>query len=343
MVSSLPIQAFLEAAESLPVIDVRSPSEFQQGHIPGAYNIPLFTDKERAEIGTLYKQKGRDAAFKRGLELVGPKMRSLVEESDAIAPNRNILVHCWRGGMRSSSFGWLLNSAGFEIKTLQKGYKAFRNFVLDIFAKKHSIAILSGYTGSGKTEVLHVLGELGEQVIDLEGLAQHKGSAFGHLGEQRQPTGEQFQNRLGMKLMQIDSEKPVWLEDESRFIGKRMIPKDLFKQMREAPVFRLEVPREERVERLVKDYGKYPISQLKESVLKIKKRLGGLRTQQAIEALEKGNLSKVAEFVLHYYDKAYDYGIKKRDTQQVHRMSFSNACPREIAHILKKEALIQSV
>jgi len=341
--SSLPIHDFLEAAESLPVIDVRSPSEFQHGHIPKAYNLPLFDDEERAEIGTIYKQQCRDKAFKRGLDIVGPKMRSFVEESEEIAPDRKVLLHCWRGGMRSSSFGWLLNSAGFETKTLQKGYKAFRNFVLDLFSKQHDILILSGYTGSGKTEILEALRDLGEQVIDLEGLANHKGSAFGHLGEEEQPTGEHFQNLLGMKLFQLDERKPVWIEDESRFIGRRIIPPEFFNQMRAANVFRVQIPKEVRISRLIDDYGSYPREKLEESILKIKKRLGGLRTQQAIEALRNKNLANVVEHVLHYYDKAYDHGINKRNSSKVHYLEFDYMNAKKIAQTLKKQALAQAI
>lgn len=343
MSSSLPIKDFLQAAKSLPIIDVRSPSEFAHGHIPGAYNIPLFDDEERAEIGTIYKQQSRDEAFKRGLDFVGPKMKSFVEQSEKLAPDRNVLLHCWRGGMRSSSFGWLLDSAGFQTQTLKKGYKAFRNFVLDLFEAQHNLLILSGYTGSGKTEILQALHERGEQVIDLEGLANHKGSAFGHLGEQNQPSGEHFQNLLGMQLFRLDKSRPVWLEDESRLIGQRMIPHQFFNQMQEATVYRVEIPREIRIRRLVDDYGSYPNKKLKESILKIKKRLGGLRTQQAMEALNNGELAKVAEHVLHYYDKAYDHGINQRACEDVHYLSFQDFDADEIAQTLKKKALTHSI
>ena len=343
MSSSLPIHDFLEAAESLPIIDVRSPSEYKHGHIPGAHNIPLFDDEERAEIGTIYKQQNRDEAFKRGLEFVGPKMRTFVERAEEIAPERELLLNCWRGGMRSSSFGWLLESAGFKTHTLENGYKAFRNFVLDLFQKQYNILILSGYTGSGKTEILQALQQLGEQVIDLEGLANHKGSAFGHLGEDEQPSGEHFQNKLGMRLYQIEEKNPLWLEDESRFIGRRIIPNDFFKQMRKATVFRVEIPKEIRIKRLVDDYGAYPKEKLENSILKIEKRLGGLRTQQAIEALENDNLATVADYVLHYYDKAYDHGISKRDDEKVHYLPFDEIKADEIAHLLKEQSLAKSV
>ncbi len=339
MASSLPIRAFVDAAQSLPVIDVRSPSEFRRGHIPGAASLPLFDDEERTEIGTIYKQKGHNAAVKRGLDIIGPKMRWLVEQAEHIAPQRSVLLHCWRGGMRSGSLAWLLETTGFEVQTLEKGYKAFRNFILDTFTEKRPVYILSGYTGSGKTEVLHELSELGEQIIDLEGLAHHKGSAFGHLGEKKQPAGEQFQNLLGMAWHQAEKERPVWLEDESRFVGRRCIPQPLFKQMRSAPVFKIEVSKEARIRRLAKDYGHYPDEKLKESILHIKKRLGGLRTEQAIEALEEDDLEKAAGLVLHYYDKAYNHQLQKRDGQDVCTLTVDDNDPKAIAQTLLERAM----
>lgn len=337
MNSSLSIQAFIDKAQSLPVIDVRSPSEFQRGHIPGAHNLPLFDDDQRAEIGTIYKQKNRDQAVKRGLDIVGPKMRLMVEQAEQIAPERKVLLHCWRGGMRSGSLAWLLRTTGFEVQTLEKGYKAFRNFILDQFAEDWPIRILSGYTGSGKTEILRELQKREEQIIDLEGIAGHKGSSFGHLGEEEQPTGEQFQNLLGKALYHSSKERPIWLEDESRFVGRRCIPQPLYRQMQEAPVFRVEIPKEERIRCLVDDYGGYPTEKLESSILKIKKRLGGLRTQQAIEALHTGNLAKVAEHVLHYYDKAYDHQLQKRDPEKISSLHVDGEKPKTIAEKLLEQ------
>src|SRR5690625_3497691 len=251
MIPSLPVRTFIDKAQSVPIIDVRSPSEFEQGHIPGAENLPLFSDEERAEIGTIYKQKNRDQAIKCGLEIVGPKMRSLVEQAEQIAPERKVLLHCWRGGMRSRSLAWLLRTTGFEVQTLDKGYKAFRNFILDQFEEEWNIHILSGYTGSGKTEILNELQKLGDQIIDLEGIAGHKGSSFGHLGEEEQPTGEHFQNLLGTALYQTTKKQPIWLEDESRFVGRRCIPQPLYRQMQKTQVFRVEISKEKRIRCLV--------------------------------------------------------------------------------------------
>jgi len=205
-----------------PVIDVRSPGEFVRGHIPGAHSVPLFTDEERAVVGTLYKQQGRDAAVREGLRIVGPKLATIVDEARALAPDGRIGVHCWRGGERSGSVAWLLDKAGFtEVFTLKRGYKAFRQHVLEAFNMPHDLRVLGGYTGTGKTETLAHLRELGEQVIDLEGLAHHKGSSFGALGEEPQPTTEHFENLLVVDYGRFPKEE---LAEATRRIGKRLGP-----------------------------------------------------------------------------------------------------------------------
>lgn len=181
------INEYFSAYASYPVIDVRSPGEFKKGHIVGAYNIPLFTDAERAHVGTVYKQKGPDKAMSLGLEYVTPKLRWFVEQAALVAPQKKVVVHCWRGGMRSHAFAEHLEENGFEdVKVIEKGYKAFRNFVLDSFTVEMQLKVIGGYTGSGKTRILSRLKEEGCQVIDLEGLACHKGSAFGSIGEDDQ-------------------------------------------------------------------------------------------------------------------------------------------------------------
>src|SRR5437868_4963839 len=159
MQKELDIQQFLTLAETIPMIDVRSPAEFEKGHIPGAINLPLFNNEERAIIGTLYKQKGKEQAVLAGLDIVGPKMSALVSESKKIAANNEVLVHCWRGGMRSGSFCWLLNTVGINASTLKKGYKGYRDHVLKSFEKNFQLIILGGETGSGKTEILKFIKE----------------------------------------------------------------------------------------------------------------------------------------------------------------------------------------
>lgn len=316
MVRPLDIADFLEG--TAPIIDVRSPKEFAQGHIPGAHSLPLFSNEERAVVGTLYKQQGRDPAVLEGLRIVGPKLAAIVEEARAIAPDGRIRVHCWRGGERSGSVAWLLDKAGFaEVVTLRKGYKAFRNHVLDSFASPPPMNVLGGYTGTGKTELLRHLRALGEQVIDLEALANHKGSSFGALGEQPQPTTEHFENLLWNELRQVDRSRTLWLEDESIMIGRCKIPQVLFDRMRSAVLYFAEMPKAERAERLVADYGKYPREQLAEAVKRIEKRLGPQHCKAALQALEEGDLKTVAVITLTYYDKAYLRGMESRKASRV--------------------------
>lgn len=320
MLTHLAIDDFL--AHSTPIVDVRSPAEFAHGHIPGAHSLPLFSNEDRAVVGTLYKQQGRDAAMVEGLRIVGPKLSSIVEKARALAPEGRIRVHCWRGGERSGSVAWLLDKAGFvDVVTLRKGYKAFRTLVLESFSFPIDLLVLGGYTGTGKTELLGHLRALGEQVIDLEALAHHKGSSFGALGEQPQPTTEHFENLLWNELRRLDPTKPIWLEDESIMIGRCKIPQVLFDRMRSAVLYFAEMPQEQRAERLVVDYGKFPKEQLAEAIKRIEKRLGPQHCKAALIALEDGDLKTVAMIMLTYYDKAYLRGAEERDAKRVLRIS----------------------
>ena len=303
-------------AAGLPVIDVRSPAEFRQGHIPGAFSVPLFTDEERAIVGTLYKQKGKEPAIEKGLELVGTKLLSFVQLGKALAKDKKVLVHCWRGGMRSSSFAWLLQTAGLSVDTLRGGYKYYRRLVLESLQHcSHTFVVLGGHTGSGKTELLHLLQSRGEQVIDLEGLANHRGSAFGSLGEQ--PTNEQFENDLHHHLSRLDLHKITWIEAESRKVGKVILPQGLWNRMSQSRRINVELPLPERVQRLVTDYAGHDPSFLKESVLKIEKRLGSQYTREALLAIDNQQFDRCAEICLSYYDKCYAQDIQHWNPQQV--------------------------
>ena len=309
----LTVNDFLQQAQQLPVIDVRSPGEYEHAHIPGAVNIPLFDNAERARVGTRYKQAGKDSAVLLGLELVGPKLASFVKQSNRLNPEgKEVLVHCWRGGMRSGSFAWLLNTAGLKAHTLVGGYKAYRNTVLEAFAQPYQLMILGGKTGSGKTEVLRELARLGEQVIDLEALASHKGSSYGAIGQQPQPSSEYFENNLHAALQKLDSSRRIWIEDESRNIGSCFIPLPLWQQMRLAPVVVLDIPREARIQRLVRDYAGIDQTLLVEATQRIRKRLGGKNTQLALDALNRMEYDVVADIALSYYDKAYLYELSER-------------------------------
>ena len=308
---------FLELAEQLPVVDVRSPSEFKSGHIPGACNIPLFDDSEREAVGLKYKKEGRRNAIIRGIELSGPEMHLKLKEALGIAKNGKLLVHCWRGGMRSEAMAWLFSLGDIETEVLEKGYKAYRNHILASLSERRKTIILGGMTGSSKTHILRHLKNTGHQVIDLERLANHKGSAFGALGQPPQPSSEHFANLLFNEWRKINRDLPVWMEDESRNIGNVFIPDIFFDNMQEYPAVILIMKIPKRLPRLIEEYSKYPPEMLRGSIQKISKRLGGDNTREALNAVEKGDLAKAIEITLKYYDKAYMYGIRRKPSDKM--------------------------
>ena len=310
------IQQFLKLIQTLPVIDVRSPGEYSQGHIEGAVNIPLFTNEERAIVGTTYTKIGRNEAVMQGLEIAGRKLHSLCELAMALK-SEQLLVYCWRGGMRSQSMAWLFEKVGLRCIVLDGGYKTFRRAVLDELAKPRKFFVLSGYTGSGKTEVLAELKKFGQQVVDLECLANHKGSAFGALGQPSQPSTEHFENLLFAELQKTDKAQPLWIEDESESIGKVKITPAFYAQMKRAETLQILVSQPVRVRRLLREYGNFPSTLLEESIKKIEKRLGFDKCKQALDLCKEGKLAQVTKLLLDYYDKAYRFQISTRASETV--------------------------
>ena len=328
-VQKLTIAAFVEMLSQYPVLDVRSPGEFTHAHIPGAYSVPLFTDAERKVVGTAYKQQSREKAIKIGLTYFGAKMAQMVEDVEQIVAGKKqgdtsvtnqhtVLVHCWRGGMRSAGVAWLLDLYGFKVYTLAGGYKAFRNWVLQQFEKDYTLKVIGGFTGSGKTELLHALKQKKERIIDLEALANHKGSSFGNLGQPPQPSQEMFENELALKLFAAcilqDGELPcIWLEDESQRIGNVNIPAKLYRRKQTSPLYFIEIPFEERLDYIVTAYGKFEKEKLVNAIIRIKKRLGGLETKTAINFLLEDDIKNCFSVLLRYYDKWYLKGLEQRE------------------------------
>lgn len=322
-IQKLTITAFLAKAQTSLVFDVRSPAEYAHAHIPNAISLPLFSDEERKVVGTAYKQRSRQQAIKYGLDFFGPKMKQLVEQveqwvAEKQPGNHDILVHCWRGGMRSGAVAWLLDLYGFKVSTLAGGYKAFRNWVLQQFDISYPISIIGGYTGSGKTEVLHQLQHLGFTTIDLEGLAEHKGSAFGAIGMPEQTSQEMFENKLALALftayesIQHKQQPFFWLEDESQRIGKVNLPPQLYQHMKEQSVYFIDVPFDERINHIMNWYGKGEKETLVNAIIRIKKRLGGLETKTAINCLLEDDLWGCFAILLKYYDKWYTKSLNSK-------------------------------
>ncbi|HEV7781093.1 MAG TPA: tRNA 2-selenouridine(34) synthase MnmH [Chitinophagaceae bacterium] len=343
-VERIPIERFMALAKHHPVIDVRSPAEYKHAHIPGAHSLPLFSDEERKIVGTAYKQQSREAAIKLGLDLFGPKMKKMVEDAESMIGNkqltignrqqaisnpanpgssltahdsRSIFIYCWRGGMRSGAVSWLLDLYGFKVYTLVGGYKKFRNYTLDTFKLPFQFNILGGYTGSGKTGLIKALKEKGERVIDLEAIAVHKGSAFGNIGLPPQPGQEMFENLLAGELRSYlplaKPNLPIWLEDESQRIGLVNIPPELWKNMRQSPVWFLDIPFEERLKNIVQEYGPLDPERVVDAIGRISEKLGHLNAKTAILLLKEGKIAESFDILLRYYDKFYFKALHNRE------------------------------
>lgn len=319
-VKKVSITEFIFLSKSHPVLDVRSPGEFTHAHIPSANNLPLFSDEERKVVGTTYKQQGKQKAIKLGLDFFGVKMKSMVEEAESIIkrhnPQRNILlVHCWRGGMRSAGVAWLLDLYGFEVYILVGGYKAYRKWVLSQFEKPYQINVIGGYTGSAKTEIIQTLESSGVKAADLEGIANHKGSAFGAIGLPPQPTQEMFENILALKLFTLTEENnsSFWIEDESQRIGVLNIPHPLWKTIRKSRVYFMDIPFEKRLEHICASYGKHEKEKLVNAVMRIQKRFGPNETKTAINFLLEDNIIEAFALLLKYYDKTYIKSLHNRE------------------------------
>lgn len=333
MVHNLSIGEFLSVSDEYNVIDVRSEKEFAQGHIPGAINIPILEDEERRIVGTMYKQNSRQAAVYKGLELSGPHLSERLRKGVKYSKNNKVLVHCWRGGMRSEFYAFLLHYFGLEPNLLEAGYKSYRNLVHQSFEMKLDVRVLAGKTGSAKTEVLNELKSRGEQIIDLEFLAKHRGSSFGALAFEDDVTQEQFENDLFEVLRHVNPSSRIWIEDENRTIGGKVIPEGLWLQMVQAPRVLIERTFEERLNQIVKDYSSFPKQALKESMQRIGKRLGPQHVKKALELLDENDYRSAFEIALKYYDKAYDFQLGSIEQE---RIQFVDAKGLDLTEIVER-------
>lgn len=296
--------------ESHCIIDARTPLEFAEDHLPGAHNLPILSNEERVEIGTLHKQQGPQAARIRGLELTCSRFAAMAREAIDVAAGRPILVYCWRGGLRSLSLAILIESCGYPVLQLQGGYKAFRNQVsvyFEDFTPPAPLIVIHGMTGSGKTTFINGLDRSCWTVIDLEGLARHRGSAFGAMGLGEQPTQKHFDTLLWDALRQAPSDKPIVLEGESQRIGRITLPGCVYDTMAASCKIWCNVSVDTRVCRLAEEYAHQEYREpMAEALERIKKKLGGSGHAALKELLEGWDIPGLARgLVEQYYDKLY--------------------------------------
>lgn len=269
-------------------------------------------------------------------------MKELAAKGLEVAQKNQITVYCQRGGMRSNSVAWLWRQMGLSVMVLEGGYKRYRQQVFDVFQHPFKLILLSGSTGVGKTEILQYISKNGEQIIDLEGLAHHKGSAFGWIGEKAQPSIPQFENELAVQLRQMNPEQVIWLEAESRMIGKCLIPLEFWYQMEKASRVYLHRDTDARVQRLCQDYQSATKQDLTFALHKIKKRLGPQRYQQALEALGTDARGEIVRLVLHYYDSQYELSRQNHKDYFLGEVDCSLKSLSEISDLLKKYQAISS-
>jgi tRNA 2-selenouridine synthase len=316
----IPLQrALLLRDRGALLVDARSPAEYAEATIPGAINVPLFDDDERAEVGTLYKQQGSQVARQRGVELVAPKIPALLAAvAAARAPGSPpVVVFCWRGGMRSRALTQFLELAGIPARQIAGGHKAFRALVRDFF--EHGVwgrlLVLRGLTGVGKTRLLHRLAAEGYPVVDLEGLANHRGSAFGHLGLPPQPTQRMFEALLWDALRQLPPGSYALTEGESRHIGRLILPLRLYQALQTEVSLWVEAPLPIRVRNILADYPArdHLRNEFAAPLRALKERCGREAVEALLALLERGAWEElVRELMLRYYDPLYRHTFPER-------------------------------
>jgi tRNA 2-selenouridine synthase len=323
----------------LPV-DVRTPLEFAEDHLPGAVNVPLLTDEERVEIGTLYKQQGPHTARIRGLELTAHRFPKIVGEIAEAAQGRPLLVYCWRGGLRSKTVTSILELTGHDAVQLVGGYKSFRNTVdayFHPFTPKAPLVVLHGMTGIGKTTLLALLKDKGCSTVDLEGLACHRGSAFGQLGLVQSLTQKRFETMLWDTIRKAPAGAPLILEGESERIGRVMLPGDFYQKMGDGIRVWCHASLDTRVERLIEEYGLPSYKEdMAAALQRIRKKLGGKKCEELAEHLERWEMDPFMRgLVCDYYDKVY---YKNRSWEAHYELSLEDfdAAAAELMQYLDK-------
>jgi tRNA 2-selenouridine synthase len=304
------------------VIDVRSPAEFALDHIPGAVNYPVLNNDERAQIGTLYKQVSPFAAKKLGAALVSKNIAQHIENHLLELPREwRPLIYCWRGGERSGAFTHILNRIGWKAMQLEGGYQGFRRTVIDGLeedAKKYAFKVICGMTGSGKTRVLQEIGALGAQILDLEGLAVHRGSVLGNEPNIDQPSQKGFETALWNALRNLDPAKPIFVESESKKVGGLHITDALMEKIRNGACIELRSSTKTRVSWLIREYHHFltGTDNFKDKLALLTTHYGKVQIAKWNEAIDAGNFPElVEELLVKHYDPSYQSSIVRNFPQ----------------------------
>ncbi len=329
-------QALAELARFDAIVDVRSPAEFEEDHIPGAINWPVLSNEERHDVGLRYASSPFEAR-KLGAALVARNIARHIEESSSgLEKTWRPLVYCWRGGQRSGAMNWFLGQIGFRSRQLVGGYKSYRNQVradLTTLPDQFRYQVLCGRTGSGKTRLLHSLQAEGAQVLDLEGLARHRGSVLGSLPGDAQPSQKWFDSQLWQQLRALDPARSVWVESESRKIGRISLPEQLLNALRDrGDCCWIQLPETARVELLLQDYAHFgsdpeAFCKLLEGLIELRGRETVRRWQTQARA---GRWAEVfGELMRQHYDPGYERSLRNHYPQldQARQLPLENAGP----------------